>query len=109
MKKHSITQDIKKMVHRLVDCFDPDQIILFGSHARGTSGPDSDVDLLVIMPVDGSMRSLRIEMRVALHGINRPNDIILATPDQVSRRKNIIGTILYPALKEGQVLYARAR
>jgi predicted nucleotidyltransferase len=109
MKKRSVLQDINKMVRRLVDRFDPDRIILFGSHARGASGPDSDVDLLVIMPVEGSLRAMRIDMRIALHGINRPTDIILATPDQVSKQKNIVGSILYPALKEGQVLYARAR
>ena len=44
---------IEMMVARLVDRFDPDQIILFGSQARGTE-PGSDVDLLVIMPVSGS-------------------------------------------------------
>jgi len=42
---------IETMVERLVDRFDPDQIILFGSQARGTAGPGRDVDLLVIMPV----------------------------------------------------------
>ena len=100
-------QAIQMMVDRLVERFDPDQIILFGSQARGPAGPGSDVDLLVIMPVSGSKREKRIEMRVALHDIAVPKDIILATPDEVARRRDIVGTIIRPALREGKVLYAR--
>jgi predicted nucleotidyltransferase len=100
-------QAIEMMVERLVDRFDPDQIILFGSQARGTAGPGSDVDLLVIMPVSGSKRAKQLEMRVALHDITVAKDIILATPDEVTRYRNIVGTLIRPALREGKVLYAR--
>jgi predicted nucleotidyltransferase len=109
MKRRAIKQDIDRMVKRLVDRFDPEQIILFGSHARGTAGPDSDIDLLVIMPVSGSKRAKQVEMRVALHNIRVPKDIILATPNEVARRRNIVGTIIRPALREGKVLYVRSR
>ena len=109
MKKRIVTHNIQKMVRRLVDRFDPDRIILFGSHARGTAGPDSDVDLLVILPVTGSKRAKQIEMRVALHDIKTPKDIIVATPDQVEQQKNVVGTIIRPALQEGRVLYVRNR
>jgi predicted nucleotidyltransferase len=54
MTDQTTDQAIQAMVERLVDHFDPDQIILFGSQARGTAMPGSDVDLLVIMPVIGS-------------------------------------------------------
>jgi predicted nucleotidyltransferase len=98
---------IQLMVQRLVERFDPDQIILFGSQARGTAGPGSDVDLLVIMPVTGSKRARQLELRMALHDIAVPKDIILATPDEVARRRDIVGTLIRPALREGRVLYAR--
>ena len=97
------------MVKRLVEHFDPEQIILFGSHARGTASPDSDVDLLVVMPVSGSKRAKQVEMRVALHDIAVPKDIILVTPDQVERQRNVVGTLIRPALQEGKVLYVRTR
>ncbi len=100
-------QAIEMMVTRLVDRFDPDQIILFGSQARGTAGPGSDVDLLVVMPVTGSKRARQLEMRLALHDIAVAKDIILVTPDEVARRRDIVGTIIRPALREGKVLYAR--
>ena len=96
------------MVRRLVWQFDPEQIILFGSHARGTAGPDSDVDFLVVMPVKGSKREKQIEMRIALHDIPVANDIIVVTPDDVVRYRNLAGALIRPALIEGKVLYARA-
>ena len=44
---------IREMVNRIVRRFDPEKVILFGSYATGKAGPDSDVDLLVVMPVMG--------------------------------------------------------
>ena len=102
-----VADKIDAMVQRLVERFDPDKIILFGSHARGTARPDSDVDLLVVMPVTGSKRKKQIELRCALHDIRIAKDIIVVTPDEVERRRNIVGTIIRPALREGKVLYAR--
>ena len=108
-EKESCADQIDKMVRRIAVRFDPDQIILFGSRARGTARPDSDVDLLVVMPVTGSKREKQIEIRCALHDIRVAKDIIVATPDEVERRRNIVGTIIRPALREGKVLYARGR
>lgn len=100
-------QLIDTMVRRLVRRFRPEQIILFGSHARGTAGPDSDVDLLVVMPLTGSRRDKELEMRLALNDFVVPIDIIIATPDEVERRRNIPGTVVRPALLEGKVVYVR--
>ncbi len=106
-REESIQEKIDKMVRRIVKKFNPEKIILFGSYARGTPTRDSDVDLLIIMPVSGSKREKRIEIGIALHDIRIPKDIIVATPDEVERRKNLVGTIIRPALEEGKVLYAR--
>ena len=106
-REESTQEKIDKMVRRIVKKFKPEKIILFGSYARGTPTRDSDVDLLIIMPVSGSKREKRIEIGVALHDIRIPKDIIVATPDEVERRKNLVGTIIRPALEEGKVLYAR--
>ncbi len=103
----SIKKQIAIMVDRIVQQFQPERIILFGSHARGDGGPDSDVDLLVVMPVEGSKREKRIEIRVALHDIHVPTDIIVTTPEAFAWRKEVVGTIERPADREGQVLYAR--
>lgn len=104
----SPTAAIREMVRRIVRRFDPDKVILFGSYARGDAGPDSDVDLLIVMPVAGSKREKAIEIGVALHDIPLPKDLIVTTPEEFEWRKDTIGTIEWPAWREGKVVYARA-
>ena len=98
---------IGKMVRKIVEKFDPVQVILFGSYARGTAGPDSDVDLLVVMPVKGSRDEKCVEIRMALRGMGLPKDIVLVTPEEALKYRNIIGTVVYPAFREGKILYER--
>ena len=100
---------IGTMVARIIEQFDPERIILFGSHARGDAGPDSDVDLLVVMAVEGSRREKAIEIGVALDDILVPKDIVVVTPESFERRKNIVGTIEWPAAHEGELLHVRRR
>jgi predicted nucleotidyltransferase len=100
---------IREMVNRIVEHFDPERIILFGSQARGEAGPESDVDLLVVMPVQGSKREKQLEIRALLRGIRLAKDIVVSRPEEFAWRKDIVGTIEYPATKEGKVLYARDR
>src|ERR1019366_552302 len=108
-KQPKMNAIIDRMVKRIVKQFDPEQVILFGSHARGEAGPDSDVDLLIVMPVVGDVREKGIDISVALHCFSVPIYIIVTTPDAFAWRKDIVGTIEWPASKEGKVLYARTR
>ena len=103
----AMQEEIRKMVDRIVERFQPDKVILFGSHARGEANPDSDIDLLIIMPVEGSRREKAIQIGVALHDIRVAKDIIVTTPENFEWRKEIPGTIERPADREGVVLYAR--
>jgi len=107
MTKKQLQKTIDRMVQRIVDRFNPDRVILFGSHARGTAGPDSDVDLLVVMPVAGSKREKQLEVRLALHEFKVSKDIIITTPEDFEWRKEIPGTVERPAAREGKVVYAR--
>ncbi|HSS51939.1 MAG TPA: nucleotidyltransferase domain-containing protein, partial [Thermoanaerobaculia bacterium] len=70
-------KEIRQMVRRIVSQFHPEKIILFGSHARGDAGPDSDVDLLIVMPYLGSRREKQVEIRLALKSIRIPKDIVV--------------------------------
>jgi len=101
---------IQTMVRRLVKQFAPEQVILFGSRARGDAGPDSDVDLLVVMPLKNprrEKRKLEIAMRMALVDLQTPNDIVVVTPDEFDWQQHIPGLIARAASQEGQVLYVR--
>jgi predicted nucleotidyltransferase len=104
--KMTAEKSIDRMVRRIVRKFRPERIILFGSHARGQAGFDSDVDLLIVMPVQGSKREKRIEIRLALHDIEIAKDIVICTPEEFEWRKDMAGTLEYPATREGKVLYA---
>ncbi len=105
----SVEETIDRMTRRIVRKFHPEKVILFGSHARGKAGADSDVDLLVVMPVRGSRRAVEVAIGVALHDFGIPKDIVVTTPEDLEWRKEIPGTIERPAVLEGKVLYARTR
>jgi predicted nucleotidyltransferase len=98
---------IDQIVDRIVQRFDPERIILFGSHARGDARDDSDVDLLIVMHVQGSRREKAIEIGVALDEFPVSKDIIVVTPEAYDWRQHIVGTIEWPAAHEGRLLHVR--
>lgn len=102
-----IKRTLGYMVQRIVKRFAPEKIILFGSHATGTAGPDSDVDLLVIMTPNESRAAQEIEIRMALRHYRLPKDVIVTTPEDFAWRRKIPGTIERPAAREGRVLYEK--
>ena len=108
MPNVSAEQTIRDMVRQIAIRFRPEQVILVGSYAKGTAGPDSDVDLLVIMRPEGSKRQQATKIDIALKDAPLPKDVIVVTPEDVERQRNIIGTVIYPALREGKVMYERA-
>ena len=73
-------EKIPEIVRRIVNACQPEKIILFGSYARGDHGPDSDLDLLVIIPEVESNREESTRLRGKLMGMLVPVDIIVVTP-----------------------------
>jgi len=92
---------------RLVDKFNPQRIILFGSNARGTADEHSDVDLLIVASFKGKRRTVVVEIDRALRGIGFARDIVLLTPEEFERDREIPGSVARPASKEGKILYER--
>jgi predicted nucleotidyltransferase len=99
---------IPEVTARIVRQFNPLKVILFGSHARGDAGPQSDIDLLVVLPRVENKRKAAVEIRRALAGLPLFKDIVVTTPEEISRRGHLVGTILRPALREGKILYDRS-
>jgi predicted nucleotidyltransferase len=95
------------MTERIVEQFQPLQIILFGSHARGEATADSDIDLLVIFSELSNQRELTIAIRTALSDLPIAKDIILTTPQEIAEYGHLVGRVLRPALREGKILYER--
>ncbi len=96
------------MVKRIVKKHHPEKMILFGSHARGDAGPTSDVDILVVMDFAGPKLRKLVELQDVSDDIALPVDILVTTPEDFAWRKDVVGTIEWPATREGRLLYARA-
>ena len=104
----NVTKELPEITRRIVETANPDKVILFGSHARGDSAADSDLDLLVIVPGIKHLRQESLRVRRALRGLLVPVDIVMATPEQISRLGDTAGLVYRDALAEGKVLYERA-
>lgn len=99
---------IEEMTSRIVKEFHPLRILLFGSRARGEGESMSDIDLLVVLPHVSNKRKTTVEIRRRLRDFMVGKDIIVTTPDEITRRGDLIGTVLRSALKEGKVLYEQS-
>ena len=94
------------MTDRLVEEFQPDKIILFGSHAWGEPTEDSDVDLLVIVP-DSELPPSRRAQRAhrCLGGMRVPKDILVRTRAEVDRARHVYSSLVSLILAKGRVIY----
>jgi predicted nucleotidyltransferase len=99
---------IKELAEQIAKQFEPERIVLFGSYAHGTPGPDSDVDLLVIMDFEGKSfwKSLEIANFV---NPSFPVDLLARRPGDTERRYTLGDPLIKEALDHGQVLYERSR
>lgn len=96
---------IDEVVRRIVELVHPRRIILFGSVARGQMGPNSDLDILVVMP-DGSHRPRTAQTLYRhLPAIGIGKDIVVVTESDVRKYGGNPSLVLYPALQEGKELY----
>lgn len=96
---------LEELLRRIVPAIHPLQIILFGSAARGEMGPDSDIDLLLVMPEGTHRRHTMDEVHCLFMGLPFPVDVLVTTPSNLEKRRNSPGFIYATALKEGRQLY----
>jgi predicted nucleotidyltransferase len=101
-------ESIRDLCRRIVQEFQPERFILFGSCASGAAAPDVDVDLLVLLPFEGK------SFRMSLEILNRTNpsfpiDLLPRTPEDTARRYREGDPLIREALECVQVLYERHR
>lgn len=95
---------IRQMCRRIAEAFRPERIILFGSYAYGQPTLESDVDLLVVMPYEGSRfeqaQKIRRRLNLAL-----PLDLLVYTPERLRYRLEIGDSFMHEIVKGGKVMY----
>ena len=93
---------IRRYARQVAEQFDPDQIILFGSHAYGTPTAESDVDLLVVMPTRNPI-SQAVKIRLALPA-RFPLDLLVRSPRMLAQRLEWSDSFLTEVVTKGKVL-----
>jgi uncharacterized protein len=97
-------QDIQMLANRIAGRFNPDRIVLFGSHAWGNPGPDSDVDLLVVMPFEGKNWRMAAQIRQSIRP-TFPLDLLVRTPEQIRQRLSFHDGFCQEITTKGRILY----
>ena len=104
--RYPTIEQIDELLHRIVPAIHPLRVILFGSAARGEMRPDSDIDLLVVMPDGTHRRHTMEELHCLFMGLSFPVDVVVTTSSELERRQHSPGYIYATALFEGKELYA---
>ena len=98
---------LTKILDRLVAAYCPESVYLFGSKARGDDGPDSDYDLLVIVPDDARLDRTRGRLAYeVLWGTGTAADVVVWTKSQFESRRHVVASLTASVLREGKLLYA---
>ena len=100
-------QILNEIIRRIVETARPRKIILFGSAERGEMGPNSDLDLLVVMPSGVHRRNTARSIYRNLIGVGFAADIVVVTEQDVERYRDNIGMVIKPAVEQGRLLYAK--
>lgn len=98
-------EKIRDYADQVAEMFHPERILLFGSYARGDFGPNSDVDLLVVMPDGGDPLGKSIEIVRALPHYGFSLDLIVRDPEVLKWRIANEDWFLREAVQQGIVLY----
>jgi uncharacterized protein len=98
---------LARLLERLIAAYEPVQIYLFGSKARGDSGPDSDFDLLIVVPDDAQEHRRRSRLAYErLWGTGTAADVLVWTKSRFAQRAHLRSSLPGTILREGRLLYA---
>ena len=100
-------EELKRVISHIKKIAQPEQIILFGSAARRTTTPDSDLDILIVKKGDYNPRELAGKIYLSMEDVDVPVDLLIVTPDQLNNCQKSTWSVLHQVLQEGKVMYER--
>lgn len=90
--------------YRLAEAAPGARVVLFGSHARGDAGPQSDLDFLVVEPEVENAAVESVRLRRALRGLRIFADVVVVRERDVEEWRDVRGSLVHAALADGRVL-----
>jgi len=97
-----------EVIRRLVEAYRPERIYLFGSVARGEARPDSDFDIMVIVPDDAPPERLRSRLAYqVLRGTGTAADVLVWARSSFERRARVVASLPATVMREGVLVYGR--
>ena len=102
-------QTIDAIIQAIAETFSPQQIVLFGSYASGQPGPDSDLDLLIVMNSDLPRHKRGVPIMLLFRPIPCSIEVLVYTPEEVAKWKGTTNHIITEAYQSGKVVYERTK
>jgi len=110
METGNFQQSLEKIVQRLVEGLQPEQIILFGSYAYGQPSEGSDLDLLIVVSDSTEPPHRRAQKAYGCVGaVGVPKDLLVLTREEFERQARVITSLARRAKDRGKVLYERRK
>ena len=96
---------VERVVKIIAEAIHPQKIILFGSRAKGTARPDSDLDLVVIYTGEKSKRQVKLDIHRLLEPASVPMDLFVLSPEEMQRQRHVANTLAREVAERGVTVY----
>jgi predicted nucleotidyltransferase len=102
----AVLSTVENLVDQIVTAVHPTRIILFGSAARGDARPESDIDLLIVMPEGTDSRAVTRLLYRKVDVVEKDFDLLVTTPEILEKYRDNCALVYKWALQEGREVYA---
>jgi uncharacterized protein len=96
---------VERVVKVIAEAIHPQKIILFGSRAKGTARPDSDLDLVVIYAGEKSKRQVKLDIHRLMEPLSVPMDLFVLSPEEMLRQRHVANTLAREIAERGVTVY----
>ncbi|NLO05014.1 MAG: nucleotidyltransferase domain-containing protein [candidate division WS1 bacterium] len=102
-----LPEAVREVIRKIVEGYDPEKIIIFGSYARGDARPDSDLDVLVVKDTEERWIDRVVEVSLLCTPRVIPMDILVKTPDEVQHMLDRRSLFMHTIMNDGVIAHER--